>query len=110
MMDSWAIVPGALAFLPAMAGFMMLWKRFLSLERKYSELVSVITPPREENAEQISHPDGCVEAREQIRSALPAAIQLLGSGISPESAASSLGLGTREVRLIARAARILPIE
>ena len=35
------------------------------------------------------------------------AIQLLRSGISPETAASSLGIATREMRLIAKVSRIL---
>lgn len=44
------------------------------------------------------------------RSVRSQAMQLLRSGMSPESAASTLGIGRREMRLIARVSRTLSLR
>jgi hypothetical protein len=86
-----------------------------------AELQSQLWQQREEFSEQMAQLGRSVEVLELSaksvdeagrglsRSRRSQAMQLLRSGMSPESAATSLGMGRREMHLIARVSRILTL-
>jgi hypothetical protein len=93
------------------------WQR----EELQAELKSQLLQQREEFSVQVARLGRSVEGLELSaksveeagrglsRSRRSQAMQLLRSGISPESAATSLGMARREMHLIARVSRILTL-
>ena len=93
------------------------WQR----EELQAELQSQLRQQREEFTEQVARLGHSVEVLELSaksveeagrglsRSRRSQAMQLLRSGMSPESAATSMGMGRREMQLIARVSRILTL-
>ncbi len=113
----------AVAGATAIVGFIALRTQRVVGARKHSELLSMLDGQRKESAQQIAEIARGVEDLERSqrsieeaggsgipRSRRSQALQLLRSGMSPESAASSLGLGTREMRLIANVSRVLTLQ
>lgn len=93
------------------------WQR----EELKAELESQLRQQGQEFSEQVARLGRSVEilelsaksveeaGRGLTRSRRSQAMQMLRSGMSPESAAASLGMGRREMRLIARVSRILTL-
>jgi len=113
-------LPAAAVILAVVFFLAALRKQRADTTRKYSELLSILRSQREESAIEIGRLARDVQVLEQSRlgteeactSGLPRsrraqAIQLLRAGMSPESAASSLGMATAEMRLISRVSRLL---
>jgi len=112
----------ALAISGVIACLLMSRRQRLALEKKHSELLAMLRWQREESSQQIAQLTRDIEDLEQSRrnveearegfprSRRAQAIQLLRSGMSPESAATSLGLGTQETRLIAKVSRLLTLQ
>lgn len=113
----------AIAAAAAIVCFVALRGQRIAMARRHAELLATLDGRREECAEQIARLTRGVEDLERSRrsveeagwSGLPRsrrsqAVQLLRSGMSPESAASSLGLGLRETRLIAKVSRVLTLQ
>jgi hypothetical protein len=90
-------------------------------EELQTELQSQLRQQREEFSDQVARLGRSVEVLELSaksveeagrglsRSRRSQAMQLLRSGMSPESAAASLGMGRREMHLIAKVSRILTL-
>ncbi len=101
---------------------LLLRRRRMADDRRHSELLSLIEWQRAENAQQIAQLTRSVEVLERTqrsaeeaaggltRSCRSQAMQLLRSGMSPETAASSVGLATREMRLMAKVSRMLTLQ
>lgn len=119
------VPPAVVSMLAILAAVCLLAvrKRAVSNERRYSHLLSLINLQREEMTQQIEQLTRAVEAQEQnrrdigemcsaplTRSHRAQAMHLLRSGMSPETAASSLELPAREIRLLARVSRILTFQ
>jgi hypothetical protein len=93
------------------------WQR----EELQAELQSQLRQQREEFSEQVSRLGRSVEVLELSaksveeagrglsRSRRSQAMQLLRSGMSPENAATSIGMERREMHLIAKVSRILTL-
>lgn len=93
------------------------WQR----EELQADLQSRLRQQREEFSEQVARIGRSVEVLELgaksveearrglSRSRRSQAMQLLRSGMSPESAATSLGMARREMHLIAKVSRILTL-
>ncbi len=118
-----ASVLASLAILSAVVCLRKLRNQALAAEQNRSELLAMLHWQREESAQQVAQLNRGLDALEQSRRALDdacdrplprsrrtQAIQLLRSGMSTETVASSLGLATRETRLIARVSRLLTLE
>ncbi len=117
-----SLIPGVFGILTGIVCLLRLRSYSLSGDRKRDELVSMLRQHRDECSEQfaqLGRSIGVMElsarsmeeaGRGLTRSRRSQALQLLRSGMSPESAASSLGIAKREMRLIARVSRILPIQ
>lgn|GEM_PF-3405288 len=117
-----ALIPGALGTLAGIVCMLRLQRYRVSAERKRDELEAML---RQHQAEclrqfgQLSRSVGVLElsardteaaGRGLNRSRRSQALQLLRAGMSPESAASSLGIAKREMRLIVRISQLLPVE
>lgn len=99
--------------------FLLLRRRRIADDKRHSELLSMIEWQRAENTQQIAQLTRSVEILERTqhsveeaaggltRSHRSQAMQLLRSGMSPETVASSVGLAAREMRLMAKVSRIL---
>jgi hypothetical protein len=114
---------GAAATLIAILCLASLRQQRATARRQRAEVLSMINRQREETAQQISEVSRAVEALNESRQSIEAAcgdgfplsrrrdaIRLLRSGVSPETAASSLGIATREMLLIAKVSRILTVD
>lgn len=97
-------------------------RRRIADSRRHAELLSMIEWQRAESAQQVAQLTRSVEILERTqrsveeaaggltRSHRSQAMQLLRSGMSPETVASSVGLATREMRLMARVSRVLTLQ
>lgn len=123
-MTSAFIDPGLIAGVSGiLAGLLCLFalrKRGAAFERAHAELLAMLGAHNAECSERIEQ-IGCGMAVLELnaqnidgagkagltRSVRSQAMQLLRSGMPPDSAASTLGIGRREMRLIARVSRTL---
>ena len=121
-----ALIAGVCGTLAGAVCLLMLRRHRALAERQreqlQSELQSELRQQREELSQQVAHLGRSVEVLELsaksveeagrglTRSRRSQAMQLLRSGMSPESAATSLGMGRREMHLIAKVSRILTIS
>ena len=109
------LIAGASAFLGSLFGFLALRKRAAALERAHIELRATLGAHEiecSEKIEQLVHAVAVLEMSAQnideagkaglTRSVRSQAMQLIRRGISPDNAASTLGIGKHEMRLIAR--------
>lgn len=109
-------------FLLAGLCLLLVRRRRIASDKRHAELLSMIEWQRAETAQQIAQLTRSVEILERTqrsaeeasgeltRSRRSQAMQLLRSGMSPETAASSVGLATREMRLMAKVSRILTLQ
>jgi hypothetical protein len=113
-------IAGASAMLGSVFCLLALRKRGAAFERTQAELRAMLRAHKAECSERIEQL-GCGVAILELtaqnideagkagltRSVRSQAMQLLRCGTSPDSAASTLGIGRREMRLLARVSRIL---
>jgi hypothetical protein len=116
------LIPAVTGTLAGVASLLMLRKERVSAARKQGELQSMLEQQRDEFSQQIAqlnHSIGILElsarsveeaGRGLTRSRRSQAIQLIRAGMAPESAASSLGIARREMRLIATVSRMLSLQ
>jgi|SRR5579863_2494545 len=95
------LLTGVCGILIGLIGLLALRKHRIAAGRAHAELRSML---REQEAEW----SGRMEQFE--RHTKDRALQLLQSGMSAESAASTLGIGRREMRLIAGVSRMLMLK
>jgi hypothetical protein len=124
------LVLGILGTLTGVICLVMLRRRRAEVEWKHCELESIIRQQHDESARgagqieqsiaQLSRSVADLELNARnigeagwgglTRTRRSQAMQLLRSGVSPESAASTLGIAMREMRLISRVSRILSLQ
>jgi hypothetical protein len=123
-------VLGILATLTGVIWLVALRRQRLAVDLKLCELESIIRQQHDESARgtgqieqsvaQLSRSVADLELNARnigeagwgglTRTRRSQAMQLLRSGMSPESAASNLGIATREMRLISRVSRVLSLQ
>ena len=121
---------GILATLTGIICLVVLRRQRLAIDQKHCQLESIIRQQHDERARgtglieqsvaQLSRNVADLELNARnvgeagwgglTRTRRSQAMQLLRSGMSPESAASSLGMATREMRLISWVSRILSLQ
>ena len=111
---------GAIATLLALMCLAGIRRQKVAARKYRAEALSILKQQREETAQQIAQISRTVESLSECRQSMEAAssdglplsrrrdaIRLLRSGVSPETAASSLGIAAREMRLISTVFRVL---
>jgi hypothetical protein len=124
------LVLGILASVAGVICLVVLRRRRVEVEWKHCQLESIIRQQHDESARgtgqieqsiaQLSRSVADLELNARnigeagwgglTRTRRSQAMQLLRSGMSPESAASSLGIAMREMRLISKVSRILSLQ
>ena len=113
---------GAVATLIAIVCLEGLHRQTMTARRQRAEVLSILKQQRDETAQQIAQLSRAIESMNESRQSIEAsgdvfplsrrrdAIRLLRSGVSPETAASALGIAAREMRLISKVSRILVLD
>jgi hypothetical protein len=124
------LVLGLLAILTGIICLMLMRRRRVGVDQKHSELESMIRQQHgeisrvmeqtQQSVARLSRDVADLELNARNieeaglgglnRTKRSQAMQLLRSGMSPETAASTLGITTREMRLISRVSRILSLQ
>ena len=84
-------------------------RRLFELERKVCADTFFERKENPAHAREEEHAGNAEAGRALTRSSRAEALRLLRSGLSPETAASSLGIGKREMRLLERVARTFSV-
>ena len=114
---------GAAATLIAIVCLEGLHRQTMIARRQRAEVLAILKEQREETAQQIAQMSRAIGSMNESRHRIEAAsgevfplsrrrdaIRLLRSGVSPETAASALGIAAREMRLISKVSRILVLD
>jgi hypothetical protein len=118
------LIAGACGILTGSICLLALRRHRIAIDRSHAELRSMLREQEVEwsaRIEQLNRGMAILELRAQnydevakggglTHSVRLRAMQLLRSGMSPESAASTLGIGRREMRLIAGVSRTLSLH
>lgn len=113
----------ALAILPALFCILALRKHQAVMRKQHAGLLSMLACLREETEQRIAELGHTVGDLDQCRLSMETAcevgfppsrrtqaMQLLRSGVSPGTAAASLGIAAREMQLVAKVSRILTVD